>query len=97
MRENHELALLMNETSKMTASEAQATSRLTIDQLQRARDIFMEEVEKEAERRRRQGYWDFHFVYPRSKKRRIRTKWLRSGRALRWRWVPPSVQDEPIA
>jgi hypothetical protein len=86
----------MNEPDKMTATEAQATSRLTIAQLQRAYDILTKGEEEASERRRREGHWEIHIVYPRSKKWRIRKKWLRNGRAARWRWAPP-VEPTRIA
>ncbi len=65
-------------------------SGLTLAKLIAIRDMFTESERKEEERMRREGYWTVEARrFPRSKSRRIRRKWMRSGRTLKIVFIPP--------
>lgn len=66
---------------------------LTLEKILKARDILDEGAGSAEEYMRKNGYWTIEIVrMPKTKKRRIRNKWIRDGRAFGYIHHPPVVQ-----
>lgn len=67
------------------------SSGLTLKKLIEVRSLLQDLEDQQHLDRLRNGFYSFGcFYWPRSKKKRIRKKWMRSGRAYGVRWTPPN-------
>lgn len=70
--------------------DSEASSGLTLAKMLKVRALLQEADAAGRRRFEEEGGWVFcHVRWPRSKKRRIRRKWMRDGRVLGLRWIPP--------